>query len=293
MYTPNLPTPVAVGLDIGATKWLATAVDTESWSEVSRASGFVSDDPLGSLTAITGWLASIAVEHQYYPAAVGCAFAGAVDAAGSVTAWPNRPSWVGAPVLSTLQVGCDVEVIIEDDGVCSALGEKSGSGVASSYTDFLCVCLGTGIGSALFLDGHVRNRRETESLSLGHFRIRGGRNCRCGSYGCLQTVISGAAFQALVPAGKHVSVAPGTLVDVTPLAELVADLARLLVLEAVIFTGGLLEHIPELRDALATETRYELRGAACDVLISSQPSRSALSGALVLAEQNLGVPNRR
>ena len=275
MHSPKHPAPVTVGLDIGATKWLATAVDAKSRAEVSRGGGQVTDEPSASLNAVTRWLSSLADERRYYPAAVGCSFAGTVDSTGSVAAWPNRPAWVGAPVLHTLGAGCGIEVTIEDDGVCSALGEKSDAGVAKTYDDFLCVCLGTGVGSALFLNSQLRTRPGCEPLSIGHFRVGGKRDCRCGSRGCLQTVISGAADR--------------TQAGVARLAELTADLARLLALEALVFTGGLLEHIPDLPGSLATGNRQELRGTACDVLISSRPSMSALNGALALAEQRMGI----
>ena len=103
---------------------------------------------------VLAWSAPGAVEHQVSllaraardlvdaarvsrrPLGVGVAFAGAVDSAGVVTRWPNRPDWVGMNLKGTLESCLDTAVTIEDDARAAARGELRFGAAAT--------CRGTG-----------------------------------------------------------------------------------------------------------------------------------------------------
>ncbi len=48
----------------------------------------------------------------------------------------------------------DVEVNIKNDGKCAGLAEKK-YGVLQNYNDAVFLCMGTGVGSAVFLNGEL------------------------------------------------------------------------------------------------------------------------------------------
>lgn len=76
------------------------------------------------------------------------------------------------------------------DSSAAALGEKMWGG-ARQMEHFAVLTLGTGLGSALFLNGELLSGAHHLAGELGHtIHIPGGRQCSCGQQGCLETYIS-------------------------------------------------------------------------------------------------------
>ena len=78
----------------------------------------------------------------------------------------------------TVYVGNDVEV--------AALGEALyGSG--KDYGNFVCIFVGTGIGSGIVQNGKMYTGLSGTAGEVGHMTLQaGGRICVCGSLGCLE-----------------------------------------------------------------------------------------------------------
>lgn len=262
---------VIVGIDIGATKWLALMGD----SKAMNLEGLVHQDPTRTLTKIRLALEQRAPKVRR----LCCSFAGAVNDDGCVSGWPNRPSWRGFHLASQLRTcASGGEVIIEDDGVCATIGEST-AGTARGLRNVLCVTFGTGIGSGLLLDGRLRRPVRDQPRSLGHFRVGLDVECSCGSIGCLQAaVLNPGSYSASRAHEIHVE-GPGML----RLSEVVADFALMMDLDAVVLTGGLLAHSPEFKSAVIRGITHELRSASCSVIAADQPHYSAAMGAYALA----------
>lgn len=60
----------------------------------------------------------------------------------------------------------DIPVWLENDANCVAMAEKF-NGNARNLQDFVVITVGTGIGGALFLDGHIRRGRDWRAGELG------------------------------------------------------------------------------------------------------------------------------
>jgi glucokinase len=59
--------------------------------------------------------------------------------------------------------------------------------------------LGTGLGSGIFVDGHLMNGENGLAGELGHIIIeQEGRECTCGRNGCLETYVSAAGIKRSV-----------------------------------------------------------------------------------------------
>src|SRR5699024_2664150 len=84
--------------------------------------------------------------------ALGVARPTSVDAEGTVTAWPNRPAWVGCsfPVALT-QLCPGVPATHEDDGNAAARAEAAAAG--ASHLVYLGI--GTGLAGGIVADGQV------------------------------------------------------------------------------------------------------------------------------------------
>jgi hypothetical protein len=262
----------SVGIDIGATKWLVCLDDSND----EPLKGQVHDDPAATLSEIELVLKARALRIQ----ALCCSFAGAVDKDGSVNSWPNRPSWRGFQLSSHLTTCAGGSLAtIEDDGTCATVGEATAARMRS-FRNILCVTLGTGIGSGMLLEGRLRRPVQGQPRTLGHFRAGTDVECSCGSIGCLQAALF-----------KPKGVSPTLIRPIDPrerglrrLFEVTADLALMLDLEAIVVTGGLLGHAPELRAIIVDGIRQELRSYGCTVVASERPHYSAAVGAYQLAK---------
>jgi glucokinase len=82
----------------------------------------------------------------------------------------------------------NIPVALENDAKAALIGEwKFGSGKGSN--DIVLITLGTGVGSAVMIDGKVLSGRNFIAGNLGgHMTINmHGSTCNCGNIGCLET----------------------------------------------------------------------------------------------------------
>ncbi len=89
-------------------------------------------------------------------------------------------------------------VFVENDAHLAAWGEYW-MGAGKGAKDLLLVTIGTGIGSGLIINGRMQGLRDGSGAELGHWKVRrGGKQCSCGSRGCLETEASARAMVNLM-----------------------------------------------------------------------------------------------
>ena len=78
----------------------------------------------------------------------------------------------------------NIPIKLKNDSKAAGLAEfKYGS--LKEYNDAVFLCLGTGIGSAIFLNGKLLQANKHIGFELGHIVIdRNGEQCNCGKKGC-------------------------------------------------------------------------------------------------------------
>ncbi|MGI5212779.1 ROK family protein [Plantactinospora sp. CA-290183] len=178
-----------LGVDIGGTK-LAVRVETDSgeWTTTLRW-------PAGDVAADLAALRDVVLTARRQAGGpfdrVAVAAAPTLDPAGTVVAWPSRPSWVGAALTEVLANAAGGPVLTVDDGSLAALAEAHAGGCA----DLVYLGLGTGLGGGLVLGGRLILGAYGGAGELGHLPVQpAGPPCRCGRRGCLQARVSGAAL---------------------------------------------------------------------------------------------------
>ena len=89
----------------------------------------------------------------------------------------------------------NIQFKIRNDSKMAALAEKK-YGALSNYNDAVFLCLGTGIGSGVFLNGKLLSARDNLGFELGHMIIqKDGFLCNCGKKGCFETYCSIKRFK--------------------------------------------------------------------------------------------------
>jgi glucokinase len=182
---------VAVGVDVGGTSVRAGVVDDD---------GTVLDTMRtptpGSDAALEAAIARLvtALAERYRVTAVGLALAGFITPDLRGVRFAPHLSWRDAPVADRVSARIGLPVVVEHDANAAALGERH-FGAAAGAANAVFIAIGTGIGSALLLDGALYRGAFGVAPELGHLRVvPDGRPCPCGKAGCWERYCSGTAL---------------------------------------------------------------------------------------------------
>ena len=89
----------------------------------------------------------------------------------------------------------NIPLKIQNDSKAAGLAEKQ-CGSLINYKDAVFLCLGTGIGSAVFLNNELLISNKNVGFELGHMIIdKNGLQCNCGKKGCFETYCSIKRFK--------------------------------------------------------------------------------------------------
>lgn len=183
---------VTLGIDVGGTRVKAGLVGADGALDRVRVQGVedVDRSEHGMVTLLAGLI------DEYCAAApvgaVGIGIPGAVDlAAGVVTRSPNFPAWVDLALRDRLvAAGVDLPLVLDNDANVVGVGESL-FGAARGEDSFILLTLGTGVGGALRLGGRMWRGVHGMAAEIGHLNlVPGGRECGCGSAGCLEQYAS-------------------------------------------------------------------------------------------------------
>lgn len=94
-------------------------------------------------------------------------------------------------IVGTLKKRLEFENIgIRNDGKCAGLAEKM-YGSMKEYDDAVFLCIGSGIGGAVFWDNKLIIPKRHSGFEIGHMIIKkDGNLCKCGNKGCFETYCS-------------------------------------------------------------------------------------------------------
>lgn len=199
----------AVGIDLGGTKTLAAVIDLATGTIVAsarkrtraeRGQDFVSQRTIE--------LANAAITMAKLPddaelIAIGVGAAGQIDReAGVVMDAPNLGVH-NMPLGAILSKSFNLPVFVGNDVEVAAMGESL-FGAGLGYNNFVCLFVGTGIGSGIVQNGHMYTGLTGTAGEAGHMTIQAdGRICGCGSRGCLEAYASRTAITKAILAEIH------------------------------------------------------------------------------------------
>lgn len=98
-------------------------------------------------------------------------------------------------IADILEDKYNIPVSVKNDGKCAGLAEKK-YGALKGYKDCVFLCIGTGVGSAVFLNGKLLVPSRAPGFEFGHTIIGdNGIKCKCGRIGCFETYASMKRFK--------------------------------------------------------------------------------------------------
>lgn len=93
-------------------------------------------------------------------------------------------------IVEKLQRYFSAPIKLSNDAKCAGLCEKK-YGALKNYNDAIFMCLGTGIGGAVFMNGKMLVPKRYVGTEIGHMVIKkDGLLCNCGRRGCFEVYAS-------------------------------------------------------------------------------------------------------
>jgi glucokinase len=197
-----LESGLVIGVDVGGTKVAAGLVDrTGTILFQTRTPMVANNGAAGGLTAVRAAIDSVSGKTASVPGAprmiqaIGICAPGPLDPkTGTVLNPPNLPCWRNYPLAAEVARVYRVRVKVENDANAAGLAEVMW-GAGRGYSNAFYATLGTGIGTAIIIDGRIYGGRTGAAAEGGHMSIDyNGPLCGCGKPGCIEAFASGPAI---------------------------------------------------------------------------------------------------
>lgn len=190
----------AIGIDLGGTKILTALVDRFNGKVVhfvkkktknAKGSENIYNKMVESIRDLIGEIDIPANEIG----SIGVGAAGQIDREnGILIAAPNLDCF-DFNIKERIQDEFAIPVYVGNDVEIAALGEME-FGSAMNCDDFVCVFVGTGVGSSIVKGGKIIKGATGTAGEIGHMIVDvNGRPCNCGAHGCLEAYASRTAIE--------------------------------------------------------------------------------------------------
>ena len=156
-----------LGIDVGGTGIKAAIVDTQTGELVSERIRILTPKP-ATPEAVGATLKALVKQHQW-SGPIGIGFPAAIQRGVVRTAANIDKSFIGLPIAEYFSQQTDNPVYIANDADVAGLAEMRFGAGKDIGGVVLIVTIGTGLGTALFIDGRLLPNSE-----LGHLLLENG-----------------------------------------------------------------------------------------------------------------------
>ena len=193
----------SIGIDLGGTKILIGLVEKESGKVVSHIKKKTKKEtgPENIVRKMVEGVEELLEESGKSfteISSIGIGSAGQIDRKnGIIIGAPNLDCY-NLNLKEILQDKFNIPVFVGNDVEVATIGEQK-FGAGKGCADFVCVFVGTGIGSAIVKNGHIIYGATGTAGELGHIIVDlNGRPCACGAHGCLEAYASRSAIETRI-----------------------------------------------------------------------------------------------
>ena len=193
----------SIGIDLGGTKILIGLFEKESGKVVSHIKKKTKKEkgPENIVRKMVEGVEELLEESGKSfteISSIGIGSAGQIDRKnGIIIGAPNLDCY-NLNLKEILQNKFNIPVFVGNDVEVATIGEQK-FGAGKGCADFVCVFVGTGIGSAIVKNGHIIYGATGTAGELGHIIVDlNGRPCACGAHGCLEAYASRSAIETRI-----------------------------------------------------------------------------------------------
>jgi glucokinase len=189
---------VVIGVDLGGTILRAGAFDAQGKLLVVRETPIeAARGPESGLRKMQGLIEQVRAESGAQAlVGIGIGSTGPVDPIKGLINNPfTLPTWENVQVFEWMEKAFNVPVTLENDADVAALGEYW-QGAGRSIKRLYAVTVGTGIGTALILDGEIYRGMDGSHPEGGHMVLDpSGPLCYCKMRGCWESLCAGPGIE--------------------------------------------------------------------------------------------------
>ncbi|MEL6924520.1 MAG: ROK family protein [Bacteroidota bacterium] len=157
---------VVLGVDVGGSGIKGALVNVKTGEMLTER--FRLETPQPSYPNVVADTFKTLVDHFKWKGLIGCGFPSTIKKGVAQMAANIHKDWIGTNVekLFAKKTGCDVYVL--NDADAAGMAEFSFGNLKSREGTIILITIGTGLGSAIFVDGHLLPNSE-----FGHFYLKG------------------------------------------------------------------------------------------------------------------------
>lgn len=189
-----------IGVDLGGTKVLCALIEEKTQKIVFEVKKKTKKEKGNKkvlkklIEALDELFENINVDKNEIKT-IGIAIAGQVDRENGVLLNSCNLECSNLEIKKFIEEKYGIKVFLANDVEAASIAEIT-YGAAKGYNDILCIFVGTGIGSCIVINGKIHRGKTRTAGEIGHTIINSnGRNCACGSVGCLEAYASRSAIE--------------------------------------------------------------------------------------------------
>jgi N-acetylglucosamine repressor len=186
-----------IGLDLGEVTFAGALVNLRG--EIRRVVELPVDGRNGddALAIVFRLVDELIAEAASPPLGIGVGTPGLVDTRTGTIRWAVNLDWQDLPLGGLLTERYGLPVNVANDSQAAALAEYTFGADSRRMPNLITIKVGRGIGAGLVLNGSLFQGDGFGAGEIGHVAVvDDGAACRCGRFGCLETVASSPAIAA-------------------------------------------------------------------------------------------------
>lgn len=190
----------SIGIDLGGTKILTALVDKSTGEVISYIKKKTKKDKgpdkivqkiINSINELLNESGKVISEIDN----IGIGAAGQIDRENGIIINAPNLDCADLNIKEILEKQFNKDILLGNDVEIATIGEMY-FGAGKGEKDFVCIFVGTGIGSGIVQDGRLRYGTTGTAGEIGHIIVDvGGRSCGCGGCGCLEAYASRLAIE--------------------------------------------------------------------------------------------------
>jgi fructokinase len=192
---------VLIGIDWGGTKIEGVAMTPGGRELVRLREDTPRHDYQGCIRVIVGLIARME-QQTGQRGSIGIGIPGSLEPRSRLGKGASSTWILGQPVEKDMRDALQRDIRMENDADCLAASEAI-DGAGAGYNVVFAVILGSGAGAGVAVGGRAHHGPNNSAGDWGHNPLPyphvsevPGQPCYCGKYGCMETWVSGRAFQA-------------------------------------------------------------------------------------------------
>ncbi len=187
-----------IGIDLGGTNIVAGLVDENSKLLDKVSTPTLKERPEGAIIADIAKVTKELLEKNNITLndviSLGIGSPGSCNDKDGIILFAGNLGFRNTELRKELKKHLDIEARVGNDADCAALGEYF-AGAGDNAESFICITLGTGVGSGVVLNGKLLTGKNYAAAEIGHMCISsGGEQCTCGRKGCFEAYASASAL---------------------------------------------------------------------------------------------------